>query len=275
MYKSIFICLFLVALTQSGVSQSYNCSPTDSLFWNSIKTLKGETPIKTWENVATSFIGKPYVAQTLEVNGDKELIINLSEVDCTTYLEYVLASVITLHQNENPQLADLAKTLTTLRYRDGIMNGYPSRLHYFSEWLADNAKKGFIVEVSGLHFKHEKRTLSFMGTHRSAYPHLADDANFKAILALEKTFKPSLSILPKSKIELAESDLNHGDLIALVTSIKGLDVSHTGFIYKKNGISYLLHASSSNKKVEISDILLIEYLAKSRSTVGIVVYRLK
>lgn len=275
MYKSIFICFFLAFLAQSGVSQSYSCTPTDSLFWNSIKTLKGESPLKTWENVATHFIGKPYVAQTLEVNGDKELIINLSEVDCTTYLEYVLASVITLHQTENPKLADLAKTLTRLRYRDGIMKGYPSRLHYFSEWLADNAKKGLITEVSGENFKRETCTLSFMGTHRSAYPHLADDANFKAILALEKSFKPSLSILAKSKIEQSDSDLKHGDLIGLVTSIKGLDVSHTGFIYKKNGVSYLLHASSANKKVEISDLPLKDYLAKSKSTIGIVVYRLK
>lgn len=38
-----------------------------------------------------SFLKTPYVAHTLEVNDEEKLVVNFDEVDCTTFVEYVLA----------------------------------------------------------------------------------------------------------------------------------------------------------------------------------------
>ena len=40
---------------------------------------------------ALTYLGKPYVAHTLEINDEEQLVVNLEEVDCTTFVEYVLA----------------------------------------------------------------------------------------------------------------------------------------------------------------------------------------
>ena len=271
-YSILLLSLFFYF--NSSSSAQLICTPMDSVIWTSMKQKKSATLNETWDAVATSFIGKPYVASTLEVTDNEDLVVNLREVDCTTFVEYALAISITLQNKPDATIKDFFATLEKIRYRDSIRNGYTSRLHYFSEWLKNNAKKGFIKEVNSTNFKPDNRTLSFMGTHRSAYTHLKSDANFAAILEVEKTFKPNMKVLNKSQITLAEDDLKHGDVIGLVTRIKGLDVSHTGFIYKKNGISYLLHASSLSMEVEISEVPLIDYLKKSKSTTGIVVYRM-
>lgn len=38
-----------------------------------------------------NFLKTPYVAHTLEVNEEEKLVVNFDEVDCTTFVEYVLA----------------------------------------------------------------------------------------------------------------------------------------------------------------------------------------
>ena len=81
------------------------------------------------------YLDVPYVAHTLEADGPEELVINCDEVDCTTLVEYVLAETLT------PKLADgdisesaFADNLQKIRYRDGKIDGYTSRLHYIAEW---------------------------------------------------------------------------------------------------------------------------------------------
>ena len=53
-----------------------------------------------------------------------------------------------------------------------------------------------------------------------------------------------------------------------------LDIVHTGFAIEKNGRIHLMHASSKNMKVEISEKTLSDYLVGNKSQSGIIVSRL-
>lgn len=225
--------------------------------------------------IGNTFLGIPYVAKTLEVGETESLVINLQGLDCTTYVENVLAFGGMLRKGEK-DLESFARTLEKIRYKDGKLKGYPSRLHYFSEWIANNQHKGLVKDITAdLGGKALTKDINFMSTHRELYPFLSDEDNYLQIKASERYLNDQpLYVLAKDKIEAKEHLLHSGDIIALATSINGLDVTHTGFaIRKENGRIHLLHASSSNEEVEISELPLADYLKNIRHNTGIMVAR--
>lgn len=220
------------------------------------------------------FIGTPYVEKTLEVGKSESLVINLRGLDCTTFVENVLALSLLLKEGQT-EFEAFGKKLKTIRYRNGILEGYPSRLHYFTDWIRNNNEKGFVrditMELGGeIHLK----AINFMGTHRELYPHLADDNNYLKMVEIEDELaEEELCILPQESILQVEDQLENGDIIALATSIKGLDVTHTGFaIRQPNGRIHLLHASISGA-VTITKEPLADYLKKIKNNIGIIVAR--
>lgn len=272
--KTILLsCFFILTLCNSSSQAQVFCSSNDSLMWNELSKIQAQSDKQLWQSIALSFLNKPYVAHTLEVTADSALVVNLQGVDCTTYVEYVIAAFYSIKNNPNAGFDDFTRVIETIRYRNGKRENYASRLHYFSEWLFDNQKKGLISAVSSPMFQKKKINLTFMSSHRTAYEHLANDDFFNAIKEVEATFSPELMVLSKKDISKAEHLLNHGDLVALVTSIAGLDVTHTGFIYKKDGVSHVLHASTKSMKVEISGKPLSEYIRTNKVVEGITVYR--
>ena len=60
-------------------------------------------------------------------------------------------------------------------------------------------------------------------------------------------------------------------MIAFTTSIKGLDTTHTGFAYKKDGKLTFIHASSAKNNVVIDEKTLSDYCKKQKSCTGITV----
>jgi len=218
-------------------------------------------------------LGMPYVEKTLEIGETESLIINLKGFDCTTYVENVLAFSLLL-QNNGRQFENFAKNLETIRYRNGELNGYPSRLHYFSEWIRNNEQKGLVKDITNsLGGKEHQKHINFMGTHRALYPFLADDQNYKEMRIVEKELAGErLCILAQDEIENNEDKIRSGDIIALATSIDGLDVTHTGFAIEQNGRIHLLHASSAGS-VRITQEPLVDYLKKIKNNIGIIVAR--
>jgi hypothetical protein len=222
-------------------------------------------------------MGTPYVAKTLEIGDKESLVINLQGLDCTTYVENVLAFGCLLSSGKN-SLDDFASILEIIRYKDGELNGYPSRLHYFSEWIANNDKKGLVKDITAeLGGKALTKDINFMSTHRELYPFLASEDNFLKIKASERYLNDRpIHVLAKDKIATQEHLMQSGDIVALATSIEGLDVTHTGFaIRMPDGRIHLLHASSANAEVEISELPLADYLKKIKSNTGIMVARPK
>jgi hypothetical protein len=227
-------------------------------------------------SVAKHFLKTPYVASTLEVEGDEQLVVNLREMDCTTFVEYVLATSLTI-KSQDMQFANFVQNLAIIRYRDGSINGYPSRLHYFSEWIYDNAQKN-LVEIAG-DFNGSApfvASVNFMSRNPSYYRQMGNPVFVDSIKAIEKRMSAiQFNYIPKDKIFSNESKIMNGDIIAFTTSIAGLDVSHTGFALHHNGRVHLIHASTRSNQVEISPIPLSEYLKPMNKVTGILVARVK
>ena len=69
--------------------------------------------------------------------------------------------------------------------------------------------------------------------------------------------------------------MRSGDFVSLVTNAEGLDVSHNGIIVKdEKGDPYLLDASMSGGKVMLQTKPLYKYLEKSKTNIGIRVFRM-
>src|SRR5690606_3144030 len=222
-----------------------------------------------------SFIGTPYVEKTLELPGDESLVINLTGLDCTTYLE----TVVTLARIAiKGQLTFDAyeKELETLRYQDGIRKNYSSRLHYFTDWIFQNQEKGIITditaEIGGRLYPNQP---TFMSENPKFYPQLSNPEFVHAIKADEAAIaKRTYYFIPKAEIQKFEQNIQSGDLIAITTTIKNLDVVHVGFAIEQAGRIHLMHASTGSMKVEISAKPLSDSLAANKSQSGIMVCRL-
>jgi len=271
--------LLVLSIPTNIYAQQITCSPEDkSLFEVKIADLehtKGTSLGDTIALVGQSFLGTPYVEKTLEVGDTETLVINFGGLDCTTFVENVVAFSLLL-KNQEKNFNAFTKNLETIRYRNGELNGYPSRLHYFTEWIRNNEKKGLVKDITkDLGGVEMEKPINFMGTHRSLYPFLNSDENFEAMQTVEKELaKEKLCYLPQDQIESKEQLIHSGDIIALATSIKGLDVTHTGIaIHQPDGRLHLLHASSKNGEVEISELPLADYLKNIKSNIGIIVAR--
>lgn len=234
--------------------------------------LPSATPEQLVAEAGSRFINTPYVAATLEGTPER-LTVNTEELDCTTFVETALALALTA-ESHRTSWRDYINTLEQIRYRGGRVNGYPSRLHYISDWIVDNAHRGNLVEVTERIGKADSKvkTLDYMSQHRSAYPALADSANFAGIKSTEVGYRSHKYPYIKST-SLSTADLKEGDVVALTTNIPGLDVTHLGIIKMVGGKPHLMHASSKSGKVIIDPLTLEEYTRRNR-TQGIRVIRL-
>jgi hypothetical protein len=228
--------------------------------------------------VARQFVDVPYVAHTLEGEEEK-LTVNLDELDCTTFVDVALAFSYTIGEHRDGW-QDFLYNLERLRYRGGKLDGYASRLHYNCDWAVDNIYRGNIEDATTNlpRTTYMIRTVEYMSAHRSSYPALKDSTEYARILAMENSYRNHRFPYIKTT-DLAQKDvdaaLREGDVVAFVSNLKDLDVTHMGIIVKENGRTHVLHASSTDGKVEISKLPLAEFVKKNRSWIGIRVYRLK
>lgn len=275
--KAPIFCIMML-YTSLLFSQALVCSEEDKRTFETkmveLQALENNDTGIIIKEVGLSFMGTPYVAKTLEIGDEEALVINFQGLDCTTYVENTLAFSNLLFLGKS-DFESFTNVLENIRYRDGKLNGYASRLHYFSEWISNNQKMGYLKditkEVGGENFQ---KNINFMSTHRDLYPFLEDEKNYEEILSSEKILsEKSFYVLKTAKIHENEKKIKDGDIIALTTSIKGLDVTHTGLaIFKEDGRLYLLHASSSGK-VTVTNEPLTDYLKGIKNNTGITVAR--
>jgi hypothetical protein len=224
--------------------------------------------------VGVSFIGTPYAAHTLEAEGPEHLVVNLSGLDCVTFVENTLA-ISRCIMLRTFSFDEFRKQLQLIRYRGGAVNGYPSRLHYFSDWIQDNERKGVVRNITGeIGGIPDDRGIDFMSTHSGSYPPLSDPAILAQIREVEESLnkRPRL-FLPKEKVSGHSHELQPGDVIGITTSVEGLDISHTGLAVHLNGVVRYLHAPLSGGEVQISTASLADYLMNSKSRTGIMAAR--
>lgn len=174
---------------------------------------------------ARKLIGTPYVGHTLEVSNDVEpLVINLRELDCTTYVEVVAAlwhthcylrtlsgvepfpvsgqrrlpasqrnTELQPHASGLPAFTIFADYLTRYRYWAGLRRGYCSRHHYFSWWWHDNVAQHLLQEVdlsaAAVKLTPMQVRLSYMSSNPRQYRQLAAHPDWaKQLQPLEQLY---------------------------------------------------------------------------------------
>ncbi|MFL2641326.1 MAG: N-acetylmuramoyl-L-alanine amidase-like domain-containing protein [Thermodesulfobacteriota bacterium] len=211
---------------------------------------------KRYEYYSSAFLGRPYKSNTLsgDLKNKEVLILNLKEMDCFTYLDYVHSLI----NAEN--YYDFINQLKEVRYKDGIVS-FKNRNHFFYDWaknikniddITDEIFLGKSIKVSkNLNLKSDGK-LFLNGI----------DIRKVSIVYLEPKF------INNQNINLLES----GDYVGIYSPIDGLDVSHVGIFIKKAGTYLFRHASSVSGVNKVVDVNFLEYI---KNKPGIIIYRNK
>jgi hypothetical protein len=226
--------------------------------------------------VAKHFLGTPYVAGTLEIEPER-LTVNTRETDCILFVEMCLAMSLTAKEAE-PTFEKYVDNLRQLRYRNGKVDGYASRLHYTSEWIIQGETRGIFQEVSrqcGGSVLDQK--FNFMSTHPASYKQLKDNpkAVAKIRIAEQNLETWDYWYIPKADLSECIKNIKTGDIIGFNSSTPGLDIAHVAYAYWEGDTLTFIHASYTEKKVVINKTPLVPYTNGIKGHNGLRVIRLK
>jgi hypothetical protein len=276
--KSILfiITLFIISSASAQSHKTYSEPRDREIFESYIKFMKGKERLPIEKVVVESakfFLSVPYVAHTLEIEPEG-LVINLRGLDCTTFVETVLALSKTI-KSSDPTFEKFCDNLKFIRYREGEITGFHDRLHYTTDWMYENERKGLLQRV--IHtpeWKPLKVDLSVMSSNPDKYKQLASN---ETLIPFIKDKEKEISsrehhYLPAEKIEKNKTHFRSGDIVGFTTKIKGMDVSHMGIIFNEGGRLTFIHASLSHKKVLVNREPLSVYLKNTKGT-GVVLAR--
>ena len=225
------------------------------------------------------FKGFPYVGKTLDRNKTEMLVVNTRELDCTTFVEQVLALKLCM-QHHKYTFQYFCDMLRHVRYKGGIVS-FVNRQHYFTTWIEDNKREGLITDIQGPNppfIAIQHLNINYMTTHVNSYAMLKANPKWLPIIRKEEKNLTGrrYRYIPKGKIannKLFRSVIKDGDIIVILTKKKGLDTSHIGIAaWHKDGL-HLLNASYLRKKVVEEPQTLYRYMQGQASQIGIRVCR--
>lgn len=274
----LFLALFLALFSQAATPDYWRSDSVKVVrLLERAARLPHTTNHMTW--FARQLCGLPYVAKTLEANDDERLVVNLRQMDCTTYVETVLALTRCASQRKT-SFADYCDNLRLIRYCDGNID-YPDRLHYFTYWIQDNVRMGIVEDIQGPNPPFtavQTVRANYMTTHTEAYPMLLKRPEWvDAIRHMEDTISGRRHrYIPKTQLAdspLLRQTIHDGDIIVILTSKKGLDTSHIGIAAWHTDGLHMLNASSVRHKVVEEPMLLSTYMARHPSQTGIRIVR--
>jgi Protein of unknown function (DUF1460) len=232
---------------------------------------------KVVQAIARRFLGARYQAGLLDQSQTEQLFISFQKFDCVLFVESILALARSAAQlNPSPNFSrQIERQIEVQRYRGGHLTDYCSRLHYFSDWIADNERRGLVRNMTlasgGIPLN---KPLNFMTQHRSSYPQLQkSEAEFTCIKAAEASLaRERRYYIPTAKISGIYPKLQAGDIIAIATVVPGLDVTHIGLLERRaNGEVGMIHASPAGSVVRAND--LQTYVSRVPDAIGIIVAR--
>ena len=224
---------------------------------------------------ANQFMGFPYVGHTLDKNDEERLVVNVRQVDCTTFVEYALALTQCV-KNKRCSFVDFCNYLRAIRYMDGEVS-YMKRKHYFTLWITENERTGFVTDIQTPQPPFSSRQVidvDYMTTHVSSYYMLRQNPSWVPLIRqMEKSINGQVwHYIPKSQvtnISLLRNTIHDGDILVIITSKRGLDTSHIGIAkWHKDGL-HMIHASQLYKKVVEDKVPLRQYLHKYKTHLGI------
>jgi Protein of unknown function (DUF1460). len=224
---------------------------------------------------ALFFLNTPYEAGTLEGGEDESLIIDFRSMDCFTLVENCLALSRCL-QYPYPDMDYFERALRTIRYRNGRIDGYTSRLHYTSDWIYDNVGKGIFEDITHALGGHKTQfNVRFISENQTKYPALSENPSLvETMRTIEQRINArNYYYIPKSEISRHRNEIKNGDIVCFTTSIPDLDISHVGIAYHHKNQLTFIHASPTAGKVIVNPESLEDYCQKIKTNTGIMVLR--
>lgn len=245
------------SLTDSSKFESFHNDTSNSLFF-----------------FAKSFLGCPYKDHVLDFNSGRLNLASICEFDCVTFIESSLAYSI-LHNCYIDDTSFLNGIIKSIRYRDGVISNYNSRLHYFSEWILQNERSGLFNNISfDLGGVLRVKKINYISQNILKYPKFKTKKEIQDLINTEKYLSTcKLPFLPKQKFNEISSCLENGDIIVFTSNVKGLDVGHVGIVIFLKDRLHFIHASQLHRKVLISKETIAEYLIKNKKFDGVIVLR--
>ena len=278
MGRRIIALLFVLVFTSSAIVHAQD----GDLRWR-VQTLSAIAKDSGWTRLplgelmvklGRQLVGTPYVGGTLEGEGPEVCRVRLDGLDCVTFFESVLNLSRNL-QSGRTTVDQLIESVTLTRYRSGKLAGYTSRLHYTTEWILDNVRKGTVSDISkDLGGKPVHMPVDFMSTNPKYYPALRQDSvAVRQMAEIEARLRSeTMYVIGRNDIASIESRLQDGDIVAIVTSKKGLDYAHTGIVVREGSRARFMHASSTKKHV-VLDGYLADVISRVDTWTGISVAR--
>ncbi len=203
------------------------------------------------------FLGTGYAESTL--TGDKNtpeiFVINLQQVDCMTFIEYIEAMRL------SASFPEFTANVKKVRYKSGVVDFY-ARNHFFTDWNEFNADviDDVTERIGG------KRTLRIQKK-------LNEKEDGTCFLTGIQPVARAISYIPSEIIDNEIiTPLRTGDYIGIFSPVQGLDVSHAGIIVRREDAMYLRHASSQHEYRRVIDQDFRGYIA---SKPGIIIFRPK
>jgi hypothetical protein len=221
------------------------------------KSFSYSTPGERIQFLSSFFLGAVYKESTLigDATAPEVFVINLQEVDCFTFIEYIEAMRL------SDSFPEFEKNLKKIRYSSGKIN-FTSRKHFFTDWSELN--NDFVDDVT-LHEGGQKTILVRKQLN------IKKDGTF--FLSGIGPREREIAYIPSGALTDPVVDtLKTGDYIGIYSVKAGLDVSHVGIFIKTGGKAYLRHASSAKEQMKVIDQDFKSYI---KTKPGIIVLRPK
>lgn len=196
--------------------------------------------------LASFFLGLEYKEATLigDNNTSEVFVLDLSGVDCFTFIDYVEAMRI------SNSFEGFPKNLQQVRYRNGIVD-YEYRKHFFTDWSVyrPSIVNDITEQIGGRRIQSVSKVLNQREDGTSLLPKIKLQQRTIKYIASENIDN---SVLRKLKT---------GDYAGIYSTSHGLDVSHVGIIIKDGNSVTFRHASSDSKYRQVIDQDLRKYIS--------------
>lgn len=273
MYMTRILFAILVAALHCGTL----LAQTDSLEYVRISRALDKAGCSTLGDyvvaAAEQLMGRPYVGGTLDNGANEVLTVSLQRFDCVIFQETCLALAKDAVSGR-PGYGNFRRMVESLRYRDGKLNGYQSRLHYSTDWILDNTRRGNAEDVTprlgGVRMTGQ---INYMSTHSDKYKALSGNRALTDSIAARERFLSAHHVcyIPKDRVAQVADKIENGSLIFMTSQNKALGYGHVGIAVRDNGVLRMIHASSVAKKIVRTPGSLSEYLLGVPKITGITV----
>ncbi|WP_219702167.1 N-acetylmuramoyl-L-alanine amidase-like domain-containing protein [Marinomonas lutimaris] len=249
-----------------------------ALFYQAINESSIQSNDERMDILSRTLLGSAYVGGSVgegeQGQYDKDPLTRFDVFDCTTYVETVLAGVMSSTSN------DFEANLMRLRYKDAQVS-FVTRNHFPSlDWFHNN--QAILQDITPDVANGGARVASTIIDKAAWYQHISSDVihcdaessdNCRALLnqlhAEGKRFVPEAAYIPYVPLTelFLDSDRHINQALldripsgSVITMVRpdwplkqyigtNMNVSHQGLAIRKNGTLFLRHASLTHKKV--------------------------